>query len=176
MHVSQTINMIHRDASFHRVCESLCAHGIGFTWFTECMYASQTLSMIHRDALFHRVCESLCVHGSHVGLIYRYYLFHRVHVWFTDIEHDSQRCFVLQSLLLFRRVLFHRVRVCFTDFTDMTLVRLMCGQCVSKSIVVSQCLPTVHRVCQKNGSQSLANRCLQCFISSIEFCFTEFAF
>ena len=61
-------------------------------------------------------------------------------------------------------------------FTDMTLARLMCGQCVSKSIVVSQCLPTVHRVCQKNGSQSLANRCLQCFISSIEFCFTEFAF
>jgi hypothetical protein len=116
MHVSQTISMIHRDASFHRVCESLCVHGIGFTWFTECMYASQTLSMIHRDALFHRVCESLCVHGSHVGLIYRYYLFHRVHVWFTDIEHDSQRCFVLQSLLLFRRVFFHRVRVCFTDF------------------------------------------------------------
>ena len=61
-------------------------------------------------------------------------------------------------------------------FTDMTLARLMCGQCVSKSIVVSQCLPTVHRVCQKNGSQSLAKRCLQCFISSIEFCFTEFAF
>ena len=61
-------------------------------------------------------------------------------------------------------------------FTDMTLARLMCGQCVSKSIVVSQCLSTVHRVCQKNGSQSLAKRCLQCFISSIEFCFTEFAF
>ena len=60
---------------------------------------------------------------------------------FTDIEHDSQRCFVLQSLLLFRRVS--------QIFTDMTLVPLMCGQCVSKSIVVSQCLPTVHRVCQK---------------------------
>ena len=134
MHVSQTISMIHRDASFHRVCESLCVHGIGFTWFTECMYASQTLSMIHRDALF---CRVYCSFAE---------------FFFTELESVSQ------------------------IFTDMTLVRLMCGQCVSKSIVVSQCLPTVHRVCQKNGSQSLAKRCLQCFISSIEFCFTEFAF
>ena len=52
----------------------------------------------------------------------------------------------------------------------------MCGQCVSQSIVASQCLATVHRVCQKMVSQSLAKRGLQRFISSIEFCFTEFVY
>ncbi len=84
--------------------------------FTEYMHVSQTMSMILRDALFYRVSESSCVHVSHVGLIYRFYLFHRVHVCFTDIGHEPQRCFVWQSLLLFRRVVFHRVRVYFTDF------------------------------------------------------------
>ena len=92
------------------------------------------------------------------------------------MERDSQRCFVSQILLLFRRVLFTELESVPQIFTDVTLARLMCGQCVSQSIVVSQCLATFHRVCQKIISHSLAKNGLQCFISSIEFCFTEFAF
>ena len=107
MHVSQTISMIHRDASFHRVCESLCVHGIGFTCFTECMYASQTLSMIHRDALFRRVYCSFAEFFSH-----------RVRVCFTDFHRYDFGPFDVWSVCF-------KEHCCFTVFVD-------CSQSSSK--------------------------------------------